>query len=134
MTAIKLKLVAKKLEHRESAYTPVEIAGEMYDGEELHNRVNSGELGLDDLHRKELLAMAWFLGVKEDDTRGKPVRMLRELLNSLINSETEPEASTPEPAPAPKKLGAKPAEHKPVAKLGPAKLTQTLGTIKIKRP
>lgn len=62
---------------REASRNPVEI-----DGEELYNNLLNNKVSLDVLHRPELIALCWRLGYEESDTRGKPVRKLREMVTT----------------------------------------------------
>lgn len=83
-------------------------AAESYDGASLVEELHAGAQGVDDMNRRQLIAVAHTLGKSEEDTRGKPVKAMREMVSSLLQAEegeeTE-EQSQPAPAPAPKLVG-----------------------------
>jgi len=127
MAAIKLKAPVKLAKPDPTEITdPSMVLGEpqeTYDGEALHAELLNGSTGVDDLHRKQLIAVAQHLGATEEDTRGRPVKMMRELVTTLMSTDAEPE----EEAPKPVKIAPKVGTVKKAVSPGPVKLVRRLG-------
>lgn len=90
------------------------------DGRVLADHLRAGTETLDTLGRKQLIAVSRFLGSTEDDTRGKPVKAMREMVTAQLASEGETVAEaqiTP------------PSVVRPITKLGgPVRAIRKLGT------
>lgn len=81
---VSLGVSGDELYMHESSHHPPSVRTEEK-ADELLPKLRAGEISLDILHRKELIAVAWALGASEVDTRGKPIRELREIIKSRMD-------------------------------------------------
>lgn len=118
----KVVLGAKKLTNPAEITNPSGLLERMeeLDGEVLVESLRSGTEAIEALGRKQLISITRHMGGTEEDTRGKPVKAMRELVTALLASGEEDKAEAQVSAPA---------LVKPVTKLGgPVKLIRRLGT------